>query len=110
MQPAGDVMAQALAAVAVKAPVVPVVANVLARPISDPAEIVRRLVEQVTGTVRWRECVSFMAGEGVTTFYELGAGKVLSGLVKRIAGGANGIAVGAPADVDALIKAENPDV
>jgi [acyl-carrier-protein] S-malonyltransferase len=110
MRPAADVMAQALAAVAVKAPAVPVVANVLARPISDPAEIVRRLVEQVTGTVRWRECVSFMAGEGVTTFYELGAGKVLSGLVKRIAEGANGIAVGAPADVDGFIKAENPDV
>jgi [acyl-carrier-protein] S-malonyltransferase len=66
---------------------------------------VRRLVEQVTGTVRWRECVGFMAGEGVMTFYELGAGKVLSGLVKRIAEGANGIAVGAPADVDAFIAA-----
>ena len=104
MQPAAEVMAQALAAVTVKAPAVPVVANVLARPISDPAEIVRRLVEQVTGTVRWRECVAFMAGEGVTTFYELGAGKVLSGLVKRIAEGATGIAVGAPADVDAFIS------
>jgi [acyl-carrier-protein] S-malonyltransferase len=104
MQPAADVMAQALAAVTVKAPSVPVVANVLARPINDPAEIVRRLVEQVTGTVRWRECVSFMAGAGVTTFYELGAGRVLSGLVKRIAEGANGIAVGAPTDIDAFIK------
>jgi len=104
MQPAADVMAQALAAVVAKAPCVPVVANVLARPISDPAEIVRRLVEQVTGTVRWRESVSFMAGEGITTFYELGAGKVLSGLVKRIAASANGIAVGAPADVDAFIQ------
>ncbi len=102
MQPAADVMAAALAAVKVNAPSAPVVANVLAKPISDPAEIVKRLVEQVTGTVRWRECVSFMAGEGVTTFYELGAGKVLSGLVKRIAEGANGIAVGAPADVDAF--------
>ncbi|HET7680378.1 MAG TPA: ACP S-malonyltransferase [Xanthobacteraceae bacterium] len=105
MQPAAAVMAQALAAVTVKAPKVPLVANVLARPISDPSEIVRRLVEQVTGTVRWRESVSFMAGEGVTTFYELGAGKVLSGLAKRIAAGANGIAVGAPADVDAFIGA-----
>jgi [acyl-carrier-protein] S-malonyltransferase len=85
---------------------VPVVANVLAQPIGDPAEIVRRLVEQVTGTVRWRECVAFMAGEGVTTFYELGAGKVLSGLVRRIAEGANGIAVGAPADIDAFITAQ----
>jgi [acyl-carrier-protein] S-malonyltransferase len=108
MRPAADVMAEALAAVVAKAPCVPVVANVLARPISDPAEIVRRLVEQVTGTVRWRECVSFMAGEGVTTFYELGAGKVLSGLVKRIAEGANGIAVGAPADVEAFVSARDP--
>jgi [acyl-carrier-protein] S-malonyltransferase len=107
MQPAADVMAQALAAVTVKAPVVPVVANVLAKPISDPAEIVRHLVEQVTGTVRWRECVVFMAGEGVTAFYELGSGKVLSGLVKRIAEGANGIAVGAPADVEAFISARD---
>jgi [acyl-carrier-protein] S-malonyltransferase len=108
MQPAADVMAQALAAVAARPPCVPVVANVLARPISDPAEIVRRLVEQVTGTVRWRECVSFMAGEGVTTFYELGSGKVLSGLVKRVAEGANGIAVGAPTDVEAFISARDP--
>jgi len=106
MQAAADVMAQALAAVIVNSPSVPVVANVLAKPISDPAEIVRRLVEQVTGTVRWRECVSFMAGEGAKTFYELGAGKVLSGLVKRIAEGANGIAVGAPADIDAFIAAQ----
>jgi [acyl-carrier-protein] S-malonyltransferase len=105
MQPAADVMAQALAAVRVNAPVAPVVANVLAKPISNPAEIVKRLVEQVTGTVRWSECVSFMAGEGVTTFYELGAGKVLSGLVKRIAEGASGVAVGAPADVDAFVAA-----
>ncbi len=108
MQPAADVMAQAFAAVTVNAPAAPVVANVLAKPISDPTEIVRRLVEQVTGTVRWRECVSFMAGEGVTTFYELGAGKVLSGLVKRIAEGANGIAVGAPADIETFIQAHDP--
>lgn len=105
MQPAADVMAQALAAVPVKPPAVPLVANVLARPISDPDEIVRRLVEQVTGTVRWRESVIFMAGAGVTTFYEIGAGKVLSGLVKRIAEGANGIAIGTPADVAAFTAA-----
>jgi [acyl-carrier-protein] S-malonyltransferase len=102
MQPAADVMAQALANVAVKPPVVPEVANVLARPISDPGEIVRALVAQVTGTVRWRESVAFMAGKGVTTFYEIGAGKVLSGLVKRIAEGASGIAVGTPEDVAAF--------
>ena len=69
---------------------VPLVANVLARPISDPAEIGSALVEQVTGTVRWRECVAAMAAAGVTTFYEVGAGKVLTGLVKRIAEGASG--------------------
>jgi [acyl-carrier-protein] S-malonyltransferase len=110
MRPAADVMAQALAAVSVNQPAVPVVANVLAQPVTEPAEIVRLLVEQVTGTVRWRECVSFMAGEGVTTFYELGAGKVLSGLVKRIADGANGVAVGAPADVDAFIASRRQTV
>ncbi len=102
MQPAADAMAEALAKVAVKAPVVPVVANVLAAPISDPAEITRRLVEQVTGTVRWRECVAAMAGAGVTTFYEIGSGKVLTGLVKRIAEGASGIAIGTPDDVAAF--------
>ena len=87
MQPAADVMAQALAQVAIKSPVVPVVANVLAKPIQAPAEIVKALVAQVTGTVRWRESVAFMAAHGVTRFYEIGAGKVLSGLVKRIADG-----------------------
>jgi len=101
MQPAADAMAQALAAVTVKAPAVPVVANVLAKPVSAPAEIVRALVAQVTGTVRWRESVAFMAAQGVTTFYEVGAGKVLSGLVKRIADGASGVAIGTPDDVAA---------
>jgi [acyl-carrier-protein] S-malonyltransferase len=86
----------------VKAPVVPVVANVLAQPISDPAEIVRRLVEQVTATVRWRECVAFMAGDGVSNFYEVGSGKVLTGLLKRIADGATGSAIGSPDDVAAF--------
>jgi [acyl-carrier-protein] S-malonyltransferase len=102
MQPAADVMAQALSEVTIKPPVVPVVANVLAQPISDPGEIVKRLIEQVTGTVRWRESVAFMAGSGVTTFYEIGAGKVLSGLVKRIADGATGSAIGTPEDVAAF--------
>ena len=78
-----------------------VVANVLAKPISDPAEIVRALIAQVTGTVRWRESVAFMAGQGVTTFYEVGAGKVLTGLVKRIAPSATASAVGTPDDVAA---------
>jgi [acyl-carrier-protein] S-malonyltransferase len=102
MQPAADAMAQALAKVAVKPPAVPVVANVLAGPVGDPVAIVRALVAQVTGTVRWRESVAFMAGQGVTTFYEIGAGKVLSGLVKRIADGASGTAVGTPEDVAAF--------
>jgi len=100
MQPAADAMAQALAKVAIRKPAPPLVANVVARAITDPSEIARRLVEQVTGTVRWRECVAYMAGEGVTRFYEIGAGKVLSGLVKRIAEGATGTAIGTPQDID----------
>ncbi len=102
MQPAAAVMADALGNVSVSAPVVPVVSNVLARPIQDPAEIVKALVAQVTGTVRWRECVAAMADAGVTTFYEVGAGKVLSGLVKRIATGASASAIGTPDDVTAF--------
>jgi [acyl-carrier-protein] S-malonyltransferase len=99
MQPAADAMAQVLAEVAIHKPAPPLVANVVARAIVDPAEIARRLVEQVTGTVRWRECVAYMARAGVTKFYEIGAGKVLSGLVKRIADGAIGTAIGTPEDI-----------
>jgi [acyl-carrier-protein] S-malonyltransferase len=99
MQPAADAMGEALARVTVRAPAVPVVANVIARPVTEPAEIVRRLVEQVTGTVRWRDSVAFMAAQGENAFYEVGTGKVLSGLVKRIADGAVGVAVGSPEDV-----------
>jgi len=99
MQPAADAMAEALAKVSVKAPVVPLVANVLAQPISDPKDVMRCLVEQVTGTVRWRESVMFMAQAGVTSFCEIGAGKVLTGLIKRIAEGAAASAVGAPEDI-----------
>ena len=80
----------------------PLVANVLAKPITEPADIVRSLVAQVTGTVRWRESVAYMVGQGVTTFYEVGAGRVLTGLVKRIADGAVGVAVGTPDDVAAF--------
>lgn len=101
MQPAAEVMAKALSEVTVNRPAVPLVSNVLAAPISDPEEIRKRLVEQVTGTVRWRESVAYMAGQGVTHFLEIGAGKVLSGLVKRIADGAVGVAVGGPNDVAA---------
>ncbi len=102
MQPAADVMADALGKVSVKPPVVPVIANVLAKAIREPAEIVRALVAQVTGTVRWRESVIFMSGAGVTNFYEVGAGKVLSGLIKRLADGANSSAIGSPEDVAAF--------
>ncbi|MBY0559221.1 ACP S-malonyltransferase [Hyphomicrobium sp.] len=105
MQPAADAMAEALASVTVRAPAVPVVANVLAQPISDPDDIKKRLVEQVTGTVRWRECVAAMAAAGVTDFYEIGAGKVLAGLVKRTAPSVNAMSVGTPADIDAAIAA-----
>jgi len=101
MQPAADAMAEALAGVTIKAPASPLVSNVLAAPITDPDEIRRRLIEQVTGTVRWRESVAFMAAHGVTRFFEIGAGKVLSGLVKRIADGAVGVSIGGPNDIAA---------
>ena len=94
-------MSDALSKVSVKPPVVPVVSNVLAAPVSEPAKIVEALVAQVTGTVRWRESVAFMAEAGVDKFYEVGAGKVLSGLIKRVAAGATASAVGTPEDVAA---------
>ena len=103
MKPAADAMAAALADIAMQAPSVPVVANVLAKPISDPGEIRRRLVEQVTGTVRWRECVLAMAAAGVTEIYEIGAGKVLTGLIGRIDKTIRAQAVGTPADIDAVL-------
>jgi len=99
MQPAADAMAEALSAIIVKPPLVPIVANVSARPVSQPTEIVRNLVEQVTGMVRWRESVLFMGQAGVTTFYEVGSGKVLTGLIKRIAEGATAAAIGTPDDI-----------
>src|SRR6201994_689360 len=101
MQPAADVMAKALSEVTIKTPAVPLVSHVLASAISDPDEIRSRLIEQVTGTVRWRESVAYMAQHGVTRFFEIGAGKVLSGLVKRIAEGAVGGSVGGPNDLNA---------
>jgi [acyl-carrier-protein] S-malonyltransferase len=102
MKPAAAVMADALGKVDVGVPVVPLVGNVLARPTSDPVEIVQGLVQQVTGTVRWRESVGFMAQAGVDLFYEVGSGKVLSGLVQRIARGARAVAIGAPEDIAAV--------
>ena len=105
MQPAAEAMAAALAKVEMKAPVVPLVANVLAAPITDPMEIKKRLVEQVTQTVRWRECVSYMTANGVTDIYEIGAGKVLSGLVKRIEKSLNATSIGTPAELEAALSA-----
>ncbi len=99
MQPAADAMSAALAEVAIKPPVVPVVANVSAKPLSHPEEIARALIAQVTGTVRWRESVGLMAAAGVGRFYEIGAGKVLSGLVRRIAQSAQVSSIGTPEEV-----------
>ena len=102
MAPAAAAMAEALAAATVRAPVVPLYANVTAAPVEDPAEIRRLLVEQVTGTVRWRESVAALAADGVDCFVEIGAGAVLTGLAKRIAKDARAFAVGTPADVEAF--------
>ena len=104
MAPAAEVMAEALRASPPVAPVVPVVANVTAAKASDPNEIIELLVKQVTATVRWRECMLAMAALGVDSFVELGAGKVLSGLVKRIAPEASGANAGTPAEIEALLK------
>ncbi|WP_119391357.1 ACP S-malonyltransferase [Taklimakanibacter lacteus] len=99
MQPAAEAMAAALANTPMRPPTVPVISNVLAGPLSDPAEIRKALVAQVTGTVRWREGMGYMAGKGVKVFCESGAGKVLSGLVKRTAPEAQGLAMGTPDDI-----------
>lgn len=103
MQPAADAMADALSKVDIKAPVVPLVCNVLASAISDPDEIRKRLVQQVTGTVRWRESISYMTAAGVTDVYEIGTGKVLAGIVKRIEKTLNATSIGTPADFDAAL-------
>jgi [acyl-carrier-protein] S-malonyltransferase len=101
MQPAANAMAVALAEVEIKRPKTPLVANVLAAAIEDPKEIRQRLVAQVTGTVRWRESVTYMAAHGIDTFIELGSGKVLTGLLKRIVADAQGVAVGTPDEIAA---------
>ena len=103
MQPAADAMAEALAKVQMHAPAVPVIANVKAGPLTDPAAIRDSLVAQVTGTVRWRECVAHMAAQGVTLFVELGSGKVLTGLAKKNAPNAQAIAIGTPDDFAAAL-------
>lgn len=105
MTPAAEAMREALAGVAKQAPVVPVVANVVVAPLTDPDEIARRLVEQVTGRVRWRETVEWLAGNGVDRLYEIGSGKVLSGLARRISRDTATANVGTPADVEAAAHA-----
>jgi [acyl-carrier-protein] S-malonyltransferase len=105
MQPAADEMARALAAAEIVAPRAPLVANVTARPTLDPEEIRRLLIDQVTGRVRWRESMIWLAGEGgVTRFAEAGSGKVLSGMAKRIAPDAEAVPLNAPADLEAFAK------
>jgi [acyl-carrier-protein] S-malonyltransferase len=99
MQPAADAMAEALSEVTLVAPKVPVVSNVLARAVTDPEEIRGLLVRQITGSVRWRESVIWMAGQGVDDFWEIGAGKALSGMIRRISPGAGARAIGSPEDV-----------
>lgn len=104
MAPAAEVMAEALAQARIAAPVVPVVANVKAAAVSDPAEIRELLVQQVTGTVRWRESVLWMKAQGVERLVEAGAGKVLAGLAKRIDGDLAAVSLNSPADIEAFLK------
>ncbi|MDF1716433.1 MAG: ACP S-malonyltransferase [Antarcticimicrobium sp.] len=105
MRPAAEVMAEALAGVEIKAPAVPLIANVRAEAVSDPDMIRALLVEQVTGAVRWRESVQYMAAQGVTETWEIGAGKALSGMIRKIDRAIAGRAVGAPDDVTAAVEA-----
>jgi [acyl-carrier-protein] S-malonyltransferase len=98
-------MGEALEKVTLSVPSVPLIANVTAQPVSDPETIRRLLVEQVTATVRWRESVETMKAEGVTRIFELGAGKVLAGLTKRIAREIEASSVGTPEDIEATLKA-----
>jgi [acyl-carrier-protein] S-malonyltransferase len=104
MEPAAEAMEKALEASPPVAPMVPLIANVTAAKVTDPVEITKLLVEQVTGTVRWRESVEAMVGFGVDRFVELGSGKVLAGLAKRIAPDAGALSAGSPADIEALLK------
>ncbi|MCT8267568.1 ACP S-malonyltransferase [Afifella sp. JA880] len=105
MQPAAERMADALAQTEIAPPSVPVVANVTARPLTEVSEIRQRLVEQVTGAVRWRESVAWMGENGVTLLAEIGAGRVLSGLVRRIAPGMSALTVGKPEEIEAAVAA-----
>ncbi|EJM98782.1 ACP S-malonyltransferase [Phyllobacterium sp. YR531] len=107
MAPAADAMRDALATVAKHDPIVPLIANVRAAPVTSAEEIANLLVEQVTGQVRWRETVEWFGANGVTTLYEIGAGKVLTGLARRINKDISGVAVGTPEDIDAALVALN---
>ena len=104
MQPAAERMAQALAEVDVKPTIVPLVSNVLAEPISHPEDIIKRLVEQVTGRVRWAESVQYMSDQGVNKVFEIGSGKVLTGLARRIDRDLAGTAIGKPDDIDPALE------
>lgn len=104
MRPAADVMAQALAEAEIKTPRFPVIANVTARPVTDPAEIRKLLVEQVTGSVRWRESMLFAVENGVDAIVEAGSGKVLTGMAKRISPDLKGIALNTPQDIEDFLK------
>jgi [acyl-carrier-protein] S-malonyltransferase len=104
MQPAADAMQEALERVSLATPRVPLIANVLASEITEPGAIKQRLVEQVTGLVRWRESVQFMKTAGVEILVECGSGKVLSGLVKRIDKEMTGTALNTPAEIEAFLK------
>ena len=104
MAPAAKVMQEALSAVEVHNAQIPLIANVLATPITDGKEIIKHLVEQVTGSVRWRESVTYMVENGITDVVELGAGKVLSGIVKRSYKEINTVSVSTPADIEALAQ------
>ncbi|MFV2035573.1 MAG: ACP S-malonyltransferase, partial [Halocynthiibacter sp.] len=110
MQPAAAVMAEALSHVAISRPAMPLVSNVRAVAISDPATIRNLLVEQVTGPVRWRESVQFLAAEGVDEIWEIGAGKALSGMIRRIDKAIATRAVGTPDDVMATIEHISKDL
>lgn len=107
MEPAAAAMREALARVTKRDPVVPLIANVRAAPVTSADEIAALLVEQVTGQVRWRETVQWFGENGVTTLYEIGAGKVLTGLARRINKDISGVAVGTPEDIDAAVAALN---
>tara|TARA_R110000868_G_scaffold4656_12_gene28992 strand:- start:3669 stop:4598 length:930 start_codon:yes stop_codon:yes gene_type:complete len=103
MRPAAQRMADALADVDLKAPKIPLIANVLAAPVSAPDAIRKHLIEQVTGRVRWRESIQWLVENGVDEAFEIGAGKVLSGLIKRIAPGINASSINTPDDIQKML-------